>query len=201
MVSLLSAMSLFAFVGAVSPGPVNVMATYAGAQFGWRKASVHVLGASVAYVLVVLVCGLALGEMSQGIPLLVPVMRWVGSLYLLYLAARILLAKDLGLKVHPQMAMKALFVQGGLIQLLNPKAWIFASSGVSLYVLNQVNIQYALSWFCSVSLVVCFVGVGVWAVLGQSVAQWLNSPQRQRLFQMVLAALLSISVVIIWMEG
>lgn len=45
MVSLLSAMSLFAFVGAVSPGPVNVMATYAGAQFGWRKASVHVLGA------------------------------------------------------------------------------------------------------------------------------------------------------------
>lgn len=139
--------------------------------------------------------------MSQGIPLLVPVMRWVGSLYLLYLAARILLAKDLGLKAHPQMAMKALFVQGGLIQLLNPKAWIFASSGVSLYVLNQVNIQYALSWFCSVSLVVCFIGVGVWAVLGQSVAQWLNSPQRQRLFQMVLAAMLSISVVIIWMEG
>lgn len=199
MVSLLSAMALFAFVGAVSPGPVNVMATYAGAQFGWRKASIHVLGASVAYVLVVFICGVALGEMSQGIPLLVPVMRWVGSLYLLYLAVRILLAKDLGLNSNPQMAMKALFVQGSLIQLLNPKAWIFASSGVSLYVLNQVNTHSALGWFCSLSLVICFIGVGVWAVLGQSVAQWLNSPRRQRWFQLILAAMLCVSMVIIWM--
>ncbi|WP_232281689.1 LysE family translocator [Vibrio furnissii] len=199
MVSLLSAMALFAFVGAVSPGPVNVMATYAGAQFGWRKASIHVLGASVAYVLVVFICGVALGEMSQGIPLLVPVMRWVGSLYLLYLAVRILLAKDLGLNSNPQMAMKALFVQGSLIQLLNPKAWIFASSGVSLYVLNQVNTHSALGWFCSLSLVICFIGVGVWAVLGQSVAQWLNSPRRQRWFQLILAAMLCGSMVIIWM--
>ncbi|KQH84287.1 transporter [Vibrio furnissii] len=199
MVSLLSAMALFAFVGAVSPGPVNVMATYAGAQFGWRKASIHVLGASVAYVLVVFICGVALGEMSQGIPLLVPVMRWVGSLYLLYLAVRILLTKDLGLNSNPQMAMKALFVQGSLIQLLNPKAWIFASSGVSLYVLNQVNTHSALGWFCSLSLVICFIGVGVWAVLGQSVAQWLNSPRRQRWFQLILAAMLCVSMVIIWM--
>ncbi|MFH4618550.1 LysE family translocator [Vibrio furnissii] len=199
MVSLLSAMALFAFVGAVSPGPVNVMATYAGAQFGWRKASIHVLGASVAYVLVVFICGVALGEMSQGIPLLVPVMRWVGSLYLLYLAVRILLAKDLGLNSNPQMAMKALFVQGSLIQLLNPKAWIFASSGVSLYVLNQVNTHSALGWFCSLSLVICFIGVGVWAVLGQSVAQWLNSPRRQRWFQLILATMLCGSMVIIWM--
>lgn len=199
MVSLLSAMALFAFVGAVSPGPVNVMATYAGAQFGWRKASIHVLGASVAYVLVVFICGVALGEMSQGIPLLVPVMRWVGSLYLLYLAVRILLAKDLGLNSNPQMAMKALFVQGSLIQLLNPKAWIFASSGVSLYVLNQVNTHSALGWFCSLSLVICFIGVGVWAVLGQSVAQWLNSPRRQRWFQLILAAMLCASMIIIWM--
>lgn len=199
MVSLLSAMALFAFVGAVSPGPVNVMAIYAGAQFGWRKASIHVLGASVAYVLVVFICGVALGEMSQGIPLLVPVMRWVGSLYLLYLAVRILLAKDLGLNSNPQMAMKALFVQGSLIQLLNPKAWIFASSGVSLYVLNQVNTHSALGWFCSLSLVICFIGVGVWAVLGQSVAQWLNSPRRQRWFQLILAAMLCGSMVIIWM--
>lgn len=199
MVSLLSAMALFAFVGAVSPGPVNVMATYAGAQFGWRKASIHVLGASVAYVLVVFICGVALGEMSQGIPLLVPVMRWVGSLYLLYLAVRILLAKDLGFNSNPQMAMKALFVQGSLIQLLNPKAWIFASSGVSLYVLNQVNTHSALGWFCSLSLVICFIGVGVWAVLGQSVAQWLNSPRRQRWFQLILAAMLCVSMIIIWM--
>ncbi|MGV1718595.1 LysE family translocator [Vibrio furnissii] len=199
MVSLLSAMALFAFVGAVSPGPVNVMATYAGAQFGWRKASIHVLGASVAYVLVVFICGVALGEMSQGIPLLVPVMRWVGSLYLLYLAVRILMAKDLGLNSNPQMAMKALFVQGSLIQLLNPKAWIFASSGVSLYVLNQVNTHSALGWFCSLSLVICFIGVGVWAVLGQSVAQWLNSPRRQRWFQLILATMLCGSMVIIWM--
>ncbi len=199
MVSLLSAMALFAFVGAVSPGPVNVMATYAGAQFGWRKASIHVLGASVAYVLVVFICGVALGEMSQGIPLLVPVMRWVGSLYLLYLAVRILLTKDLGLNSNPQMAMKALFVQGSLIQLLNPKAWIFASSGVSLYVLNQVNTHSALGWLCSLSLVICFIGVGVWAVLGQSVAQWLNSPRRQRWFQLILAAMLCVSMVIIWM--
>lgn len=199
MVSLLSAMSLFALVGAVSPGPVNVMATYAGAQLGWRKASVHVFGASVAYVLVVFVCGIALGQMSQQLPVLTLILRWIGSGYLLYLALRILLATDLGLESNQPMASKALFIQGSLIQLLNPKAWIFASSGVSLYVLNQVDSHNALGWFCSVSLVVCFIGVGVWAVLGQSLARWLNSPRRQRGFQRMLAAMLFLSVMMIWM--
>lgn len=201
MYSVLSAMALFAFVGSISPGPVNVMATYAGARYGWRKASIQVLGASLAFVLVVMVCGVMLSGMSEQVPVIVPVMRWIGSAYLLYLALRILLLPGLDLQQSAEVSSAGLLGQGALVQVLNPKAWIFASSGVSLYVLNQANLAQALGWFCLIALVVCFTGVGIWAVLGQSLVSWLNSRQRQRLFQFILAAMLTVSIVLIWMEG
>ncbi|WGY47034.1 MULTISPECIES: LysE family translocator [unclassified Vibrio] len=199
MYSVLGAMALFAFVGSISPGPVNVMATYAGARYGWRKASIQVLGASLAFVLVVMICGMTLSGMSAQVPVVVPVMRWIGSAYLLYLAVRILLLPGLDLQQSVEVSSAGLLSQGALVQLFNPKAWIFASSGVSLYVLNQTNLTHALGWFCLIALVVCFTGVGIWALLGQSLVHWLNSRQRQRLFQVTLAAMLAVSVFMIWM--
>jgi len=42
---------LFALAGAISPGPVNLLATAVGSQAGFVRALPHVSGASLSYVL------------------------------------------------------------------------------------------------------------------------------------------------------
>jgi threonine/homoserine/homoserine lactone efflux protein len=87
---------------------------------------------------------------------------------------------------------------GALTQILNPKAWLVAMSGVSLYVIGQDDPTFSLLLFTSVSLVVCFVGVGIWAVIGQVLAKKLENPVKQRQFNRVMATLLGLSVSFIW---
>jgi threonine/homoserine/homoserine lactone efflux protein len=49
---------------------------------------------------------------------------------------------------------------GFLTQALNPKAWLVALSGVTLFALPHPDAQRTLWLFCAVSFVACMAGVG-----------------------------------------
>ena len=53
MTALMLAMGTFALMGAITPGPVNVLAIRHGAAAGRLTALAYVLGASLSYALVV----------------------------------------------------------------------------------------------------------------------------------------------------
>ncbi|TBR41772.1 hypothetical protein CBF23_009190 [Marinomonas agarivorans] len=89
MTATLVSMMLFAFTGAVSPGPVNIIAASAGANFGFYKALPHVLGATVAYTLVVLIAGSLLNQMAIYMPNIAALLRYVGAVFLLYMSYKI----------------------------------------------------------------------------------------------------------------
>jgi threonine/homoserine/homoserine lactone efflux protein len=44
-------MSLFVLIGAITPGPVNIIATSSGVRFGFTRTLPHVLGAMISYTL------------------------------------------------------------------------------------------------------------------------------------------------------
>ncbi|MGF1695781.1 LysE family translocator [Vibrio lamellibrachiae] len=196
MNSLFFAMVVFAFVGAVTPGPVNLLATSTAVNSGMKEALKHVTGASIAYALVVFFSGSVLQSMAKLLPKLELVMQLVGSAFLLYLAYRIYTAPTASIETQTSNGMS--WWVGALTQLLNPKAWLVAMSGVSLYVIGQDSPQQSLVLFTSVSLVVCFIGVGVWAVIGQLLAKKLENPVKQRQFNRVMAVMLGVSVSLIW---
>ena len=52
--SLLLSMAAFALASSISPGPVNIVALSAGAQFGLRPAMRHVSGATLGFTLLLL---------------------------------------------------------------------------------------------------------------------------------------------------
>lgn len=54
---------LFALAGAISPGPVNLLATAVGSQAGFVRALPHVSGASLSYVLIVWLSGVGLQQL------------------------------------------------------------------------------------------------------------------------------------------
>ncbi len=83
-------------------------------------------------------------------------------------------------------------LQGALTQGLNPKAWLVALSGVSLFV--PAGEDRALWLFCAVSGLVCFASVACWAALGTLIRQWLQPADHQRLFNRAMAGLLVLTV-------
>lgn len=192
------AMGSFAFVGAITPGPVNVLALRHGAAAHRGAALAYVLGASLSYASVVWLMGVG-GELVLSKPILVQTARWVGAVYMFYLAWRIASEPPSALNgdapTTRRSGLRAL-VEGGLTQSLNPKAWIVALSGVSLFVLPQDNIPQARWLFVAVSLLACFVGVGSWAWVGRALAQWLSLPARQRAFNRTMGIVLALCVIV-----
>lgn len=191
-------MASFALVGAITPGPVNVLALRHGSQGPRHTALLYVLGASVSYVAVVAAMGLGATQLQQWLPRLTGAGQWLCAAYLLWLAWKLARAP-----VGPQAtapdavapsAWKA-FGQGAAIQALNPKAWLFALSAVGVFVLpHAASAPLALGLLCAVSLLACLMGIGCWAVLGRALVRWLSTPRRQRALHCLLAALLVGSV-------
>ncbi|WP_432459960.1 MULTISPECIES: LysE family translocator [unclassified Agarivorans] len=191
--SVFVSMFLFALIGAITPGPVNIIATGAGVNFGFRRALPHVLGASLSYSGVVLLAGLGLNSLSLVMPLLTPILQYLAAAYLLYMALRIG-AAPVSQTAQLSLAMPPKLLEGVLVQGLNPKAWLVAMSGVSLFVSSQQPAFYYLLVFCLVSFIVCLFGVGAWAALGTLISSFLATPRRMRGFNLLMASLLVLSV-------
>lgn len=200
--SVWMSMLLFALAGAISPGPVNVMASALGAAQGFAKAMPHVLGASLSYGAVVWLAGNGLQHSLRAYPELAGLAPFAGAAYLLYLAWRIATAapralSDEAAPPHGAAALQAWaqgLLQGAVIQVLNPKAWLVALSGVGLFVPGGPEGTQRLQLFCGISLLVCWISVSAWALLGQWIRSWLARPAYQRGFNWVLTALLLLTV-------
>ncbi|MBF5003102.1 LysE family translocator [Diaphorobacter caeni] len=208
MLSSLFAMAGFALAGAITPGPVNVLAMRHGSQSRRGCALLYVVGASVSYAVVVWIMGL-FGQWLLRDPAVAVMASRICAAYLVWLAWRIARAPvadrvDDGNAAQVSDAVSVprgfhqAFWQGVAIQSLNPKAWLVALSGVGLFVVPlsmQADVPHAtLLAFCLVSLLACMVGVGCWALLGNVLRRWLRTARRQRALNWVLAAVLLASV-------
>lgn len=197
MTSIMFAMIAFAFVGAITPGPVNLLATTTALNHGSQAAIKHVTGAALSYALVVFISGSLMQTLLTVLPFLEGVMQIGGSVFLLYLGYRIYTAPMSSM--GSTYSQSSGFLTGSLAQLLNPKAWMVAISGVSLYVVGQENEYQSLIIFTVISLVICWIGVGAWALIGKVLAKYLENPTQQRNFNRGVAMLLVVSIVMMWL--
>lgn len=196
MITTITAMLIFALVGAISPGPVNVIATSAGASYGLKRTIPHILGATVAYTLIIFFSGVGLNRGLILIPEIETTLLYVGGTFLLYMAFKIAIAKP---KPFQQMTVDTevkkenppTFIAGILSQGLNPKAWLVAMSGISIFVTSHSQVMLYLSLFCIISFTMCFIGISTWAAIGHSVRRFLSTPARQVAFNIVMGLMLS----------
>jgi len=195
MISVFISMSIFAIIGAISPGPVNIIATSAGANYGFKGALPHVLGASVSYAAVVLISGIGASSLIQYNPVINQGLQILSALYLLWLAFKIFTSKPLTKGHLASSTYQPRFRDGVLVQCLNPKAWMVALSGVSLFVTPNTPNESYLILFGMVSLFACFIGVGTWALLGQALTKLLNKSNNQIAFNRIMGILLGLTVI------
>jgi len=189
--NLMMSMAAFALVASITPGPVNIVALSAGARFGFRASQRHVAGATLGFVLLLVLMGLGLHELLQQWPVLTQWVQWAGVAFLLYMAFK--LAADNGQVQASESPKAPSMLYGAIMQWLNPKAWLACVAGMGAFVADG---EARLVWqFAAIYLVICYVSVGCWAYAGTFLRGFLNNPVGMRLFNRVMAALLVVSAV------
>lgn len=183
----LLALSAFAFVSSITPGPNNMMLMASGANFGLRRTVPHALGVGLGFMLMIVLVGVGLMGLFDLFPPLGTILKVVSVVYLLWLAWKIANAAapdtDSGARGKPMS-----FVQAMLFQWVNPKAWSMALSAIALYApdRNLAAVALVALVFGIINLPSC----SAWAVMGTALRGWLSSPARLRAFNWTMAALL-----------
>ena len=187
--NLMISMAAFALVASITPGPVNIVALGAGAQYGFRASQRHVVGATLGFVLLLVLMGLGLHELLQAWPVLTRVVQWAGVAFLLFMAWK--LAADDGRLGGAHEGKAPSFLYGALMQWLNPKAWLACVAGMGAFVADG---EARLVWqFAAIYLVICYLSVACWAYAGTFLQHYLSNAAGMRLFNRLMAALLAAS--------
>lgn len=160
--SFLFAISLFALTMSISPGPVNLICLSTGANYGFMRTLPFVLGAALAFTALLVAIGLGLSQVVARVSILMDVMAYLGCAYICYLGYKIAIS-TVSLETHEDK--RPGFVQGALLQWLNPKAWIAALTCVSIFSLTDSYTRLFLS--SAVYTVLCFGSIAAWAYLGE----------------------------------
>ncbi|TVT83467.1 LysE family translocator [Pseudomonas sp. H3(2019)] len=187
--SLIISMAAFALASSITPGPVNIVALSSGAQYGFRASQRHVAGATLGFVLLLVLMGLGLHELLQLWPSLTRAVQLFGVAFLLFMAWK--LATDDGRLSAGDSGQAPTMFYGALMQWLNPKAWLACAAGMGAFVADG---EAQLVWqFAAVYLVVCYLSVACWAYAGTFLRQYLSNAGGMRLFNRFMASLLAVS--------
>lgn len=188
---LLLALTLFAFVSSITPGPNNLMLMASGANFGFRRTLPHLLGVGIGFTLMIVLVGVGLLQVFDLYPISHQILKLVSVIYLLWLAWKIANAATPEGDVQSE-GTPITFIQAALFQWVNPKAWTMALTAISAYTPDQT-----LNYVSLVALVFGIVNlpsVSLWTVLGEQMARFLTSAARLRAFNWAMAGLLVLSL-------
>ena len=188
---LLAALTLFAFVSSITPGPNNTMLMASGANFGLKRTVPHLIGVSLGFLVLILAVGLGLGGLFAAYPLLHDLLKVLGCAYLLWLAWKLATAKGLGAAAAAGQPMT--FLQAAGFQWVNPKAWAMAVSGVSAYT-PQAGYVANLFVMGAVFTAVNLPCVSAWTGFGVGMRRFLDRPGAMKAFNLTMAALLVLSL-------
>jgi threonine/homoserine/homoserine lactone efflux protein len=154
-----------------------------GANHGFRRTIPFVSGATIGFTLLLVVVGFWLLRLVSAYPVFLMYLELVGAAFIVYVGYRIAAASP---EISVERQRTPTFVEGFLLQWLNPKAWIACASGAALF--SSTN--ETLIAFIAVYFLICYLSLAAWAVLGDRVAMLLHSRLRMRIFNLTMGAML-----------
>ena len=182
----------YSFVMSITPGPNNVMLTASGANFGFRKSVPHLLGIASGFVIQLLAVCAGLAAVFHRWPALQSALAWAGAAYLLYLGWRMLRAGDIkgGAATRP-----VTFLEAGLFQFLNPKAWVMTVTAATLFLPRELGALAAAAYMAVVMELTGVPCMAAWALFGSSLRGFLSGARGRLLFNGAMALALAVTAV------
>ena len=175
-----------------TPGPNNIMLMASGLNYGFRRTLPHVAGVTLGFSFLVAVIGLGLGAVFEAYPVLHTILKYAGTVYLVYLA--VMIARSGPAETDNVGEGRPMtFLGAAMFQWINVKGWVIAVGAVTAY---AAIAAYPLN-IVMLSVLLFVIGLGSslsWVVLGTSLQPLVRSPRAVRIFNIVMAMLLLASL-------
>jgi threonine/homoserine/homoserine lactone efflux protein len=182
---LILAMFLFSLSMSISPGPVNMVIIASGANHGFWRTFPFVSGATIGFTLLLIFVGFWFIQTINNYPVFFNYLCVFGSAFIIYIGYKIASSK-------PELSIEDVtvpnFMQGFLLQWLNPKAWVACASGAAMFSVPETYLP--LVTFIVIYFVVCYLSLATWAILGDRVSVLLNTSLRIRSFNFIMGIML-----------
>jgi threonine/homoserine/homoserine lactone efflux protein len=186
-------LATYSFVMSITPGPNNVLLTTSGANFGYRRSLPHIVGIGVGHAFQVYVTCLGLGVVFQAYPALHLALKIAGTLYLLYLAWK-LLGSSIG---HASVATPLTLWDAAAFQFVNPKAWVKAVTLATMFLPTGIDPWTSGMIVAMIVLAINFPCVSLWALFGVAIRRYLTDQRKRLRFNIAMAVVLLATTVIL----
>lgn len=189
------ALVLFLFPLAYSPGPGNMFFAANGARFGFRATIPANAGYHIATWIVTAAVGFGFLAAIEQFPQVFTMLKIVGSLYVLWIAWKMLKA---GALEGAEDAKPATFMDGAVLLLLNPKAYVIIA-----LMFTQFLTDSGINNFANVILITTvftfnnLLAFSIWTLVGDKIASLFRSPESAKRLNLLFGTVLAL--VALWM--
>ena len=185
-------MALFWIVAAYTPGPNNVIASYSGFNFGIKKTLPHIFGVTFGFTFLIFLLTIGLVNVFKIFPLIQVSLKYLGSIFLIYLAYKIYFSKMDGEKKNDN---PVKFIETFLFQFLNPKGVLIGIIIVSTYVEHGENYLVYATQVVLFAFVVSLSSITFWTFVGKYLRKFATNEKFIKYFNCVMSVLLLLSII------
>ncbi len=186
-------LAIFSFVTSITPGPNNIMLLASGINFGLKRTMPHAIGVSLGFFVMLLAVGIGIGTLIKSSPIIYNILKYLGALYLLWLAWKTAISHSVEQNSNRQGSPLTL-LEAALFQWINPKSWMMAISGITLYTSPQYP-YISMLLVAIIFTLINFPCVAIWATFGHSLRERLKNPKILKLFNFIMGGLLALSAI------
>ncbi len=191
---------IFCFVGSITPGPNNIMIMNSAINYGIYRSLPHYLGICFGFAFMLLAFGFGLGVIFINYVILHKIVKIIGSIYLLYLAFKIM-------TLDPKIEAKTVnirkpitFIQSVLFQWTNPKAFILAINVFAIFNFKNMLVSTQVLLITVVNFIILIFSTGCWLLGGALIKKILQNYNHVKVFNISMGLLLILSIGLIYLE-
>ena len=195
MSSQLISLLFFGIAASLSPGPNNIMTSYTAFNFGIKKTVPTMLGVIIGWTLLVILLQISSAIVFQKIEVAQKIIRFFGSIYLLYMAYKISSSSIRSEKISPK---PVTFLNTFFFQFVNPKSIIIALAAISMFINPQENF---IKDSIILTTIFFFMAVGsqiAWCLMGKYLRKFATSDRFIKNFNYTMSFLLIVCVILFY---
>ena len=185
-------MALFWIVAAYTPGPNNVVASYSGFNFGIKKTIPHILGVTFGFTFLIFLLTIGLVNVFKIFPIIQVSLKYLGSIFLIYLAYKIYFSK---MDIEKKNENPVKFIETFLFQFLNPKGVLIGIIIVSTYVEHGEHYFIYATQVILFAFVVSLSSIIFWTFVGKYLRKFATNDEFIKYFNCVMSVLLLLSII------
>ena len=185
--------TLFGIVAAFTPGPNNFVAFYSGFNFGIVRTLPHIIGVTLGFPFLLLCLALGLINIFKLSPLIQEILKYLGTLFLIYLAYKISFSGPSNQENKNKNPIK--FHETFIFQFLNPKGVIASIILVSTYINPGETFVSYTTQILVMALLVSVTSITLWTFLGKFFRKFATNQKFINYFNYAMSLLLLTSII------